>query len=158
VTALEAGALDIVVSGPDGDAMPGRWLRETLGRERLVWVGSDAHQAHEQPLSLVTMQPPCSYRRTGMDALSAAGRSWHQILEANSIQGVQAAVRAGLGVSVVAACDVAEDMQEIDHGLPPLPLTSIIAYRPKAPHPPAERFLTCLREGLADTLLPAEAV
>lgn len=45
--------------------------------------------------------PPCSYRNAAFESLAKAERPWNFALSANSIQGTQSAVAAGLGVSVV---------------------------------------------------------
>jgi DNA-binding transcriptional LysR family regulator len=45
------------------------------------------------------MPPPCSYRQAAFDALTTTGLAWHVSMNANSVQGVQSAVAAGLGIS-----------------------------------------------------------
>ena len=70
-------------------------------------------------------------------------------MEANSINGVQSAVEAGLGVSVIARSAVTDNLQVLDSLYPPLPKTSVCAFsRPDAPELLVDRFLSCLVEGL----------
>ncbi len=92
--ALERGDLDVVIAGPDGGDQG-----LVLQQEPMVWVGFPERAVEkEDPLPLIAMQPPCSYRRMASDALAEDGRPWRLATEANSIQGVQSAVAAGLGI------------------------------------------------------------
>lgn len=96
------------------------------------------------------MPPPCSYRQVAYDCLTAGNFRFRVAMEANSIQGVQSAVAAGLGVSVIAKSAVTENLQVLDNIYPELPQTSIVAYmRPGASQILVDRFLTFLIEGLA---------
>ncbi|MEO1017844.1 MAG: LysR family transcriptional regulator [Pseudomonadota bacterium] len=154
-TGLELGAalaedrLDIVIAGPDagqGGTVGGTVLLE----EPMVWAAAAADDLLEQdgPLSLVVMPPPCSYRQIATDALTRGGRSWRITMEANSIQGIQSAVKARLGISVMARSAVTEGLRIVDVGVPQLPDTAMIAYEAKTAHPLAGRFLSFLEEGL----------
>ena len=140
---LENGELDIVVAGPDFEG------GQILFKEPLVWVGSKTYQPDES-VSLILMPPPCSYRQAAYDCLTAGNFRFRVAMEANSIQGVQSAVAAGLGVSVIAKSAVTENLQILDNIYPELPQTSIVAYtRPGASQILVDRFLTFLIEGLA---------
>ena len=145
IRALDAGELDVVVAGPEGRN------GQVLLREPLAWVGSPDHAPQDgAPVSLVLMPPPCSYRKAAFDALAAVDRPWRATTEANAVQGVQSAIAAGLGISVMARSAVTSDLQILTDGYPPLPETATVAYcRSKTPHPLAERFLSFLEDGLA---------
>ena len=140
---LTEGNLDIVVAGPE----PGKG--QLLLREPLVWVGTKDYQPENSVVSLILMPPPCSYRKAAYDALTTENLRFKLTMEANSIQGVQSAVAAGLGISVMAKSAVTENLQVLDELYPALPQTSIFAYtNPDAPEFLTERFLNFLVEGM----------
>jgi len=102
-------------------------------REVLVWVASprlviDA----EEPLPLVLAPIPDVYRRRAQAALDQAGRAWRVIYTSPSLMGLQAAVRAGLGVTVLPREMVPPGLivlGEAERRLPPLPDTEIVLYQ-----------------------------
>ena len=137
--------LDIVVAGPEGDD------GLILMTEPLVWVGPQYFEPDgvDGSVGLILMQPPCSYRQAAFDALTAAGRAWHVAVNANSIQAVQSAVAAGLGVSVLARSAVNRDLMVISDVFPKLSKTSINAFwHSTKPHPLTKRFVDFLKEEL----------
>ena len=147
--ALERGELDIAVAGPDAAATPPR-QGTVLRTEEMVWVSARDIPWHmEEPVPLVLMRPPCTFRRASLEALSDAAISWRVTTETNSIQAVQAAVRAGLGISTVARTSVTAGMVELGEPLPPLPETAMVAYDAANKHPLSDRLIAFLREGLA---------
>jgi DNA-binding transcriptional LysR family regulator len=120
---FESGALDIVLvkrePGAGGDGM-------RLWREPLVWVASsrDAAQAERLPLALAP--PPCVYRKRATAALDAAGIGWRAVYSCASLAGIHAAVRAGLGLTVLPRGMTPSDLLILDdQGLPHLPDTEI---------------------------------
>ena len=60
---------------------------------------------------LVSFGPRCLYEPWFGAAMETAGRRWHQVVECPSIQGVQAAVEAGLGVAVLNTPNVTTAMR-----------------------------------------------
>ena len=71
-------------------------------RERLVWSCTDRTQLDDdKPVPLVLSPSPCLYRKRAIQALDQAGRRWRIAYTSHSLAGLQAAVRAGLGVTVV---------------------------------------------------------
>jgi DNA-binding transcriptional LysR family regulator len=104
---MKDGQLDVVVAGPEGEK--GLILME----EPLVWVGPEGMlpDFEGEELELILMQPPCSYRKAAFDALAKAELPWNHALSANSIQGTQSAVAAGLGVSVVPKSAVNKELK-----------------------------------------------
>jgi DNA-binding transcriptional LysR family regulator len=144
---MKDGQLDVVVAGPEGKK--GVMLME----EPLVWVGpqNDHLDTRGKKLELILMQPPCSYRKAAFDSLAKAEVSWNLALSANSIQGTQSAVAAGLGISVVPRSAVNKDLKIINKGVPELPATSIQAYSKTVDsHPLIEPFIDFLKEELAE--------
>ncbi|GAB5470261.1 MAG: LysR substrate-binding domain-containing protein [Rhodospirillales bacterium] len=143
--ALDAGLLDVMIAGPDG----GEGGRVLL-HEPMVWISGlrPAPEDSAAPLSLIAMDAPCSYRRMAIDALDQAGLAWRITVEANALNGVQSAVRAGLGVSAIARSAVDESLRVVESGLPTLPATATVAFTAPRPHRLTDRFLAFLEESL----------
>lgn len=89
-------------------------------REQLVWAGLDDGLA--DPVRLVLAPSPCVYRKRALDALDAAGRRWRLAYASPSLAGQLAAVRAGLGASVLPREMVPQGIQLLGaaQGLPDL--------------------------------------
>lgn len=96
---LVAGELDLALikrepgDGPSLAAWP----------ERLVWVGDKRLLQGQQAVPLVLFPQGCIYRKRMIYALESAGRPWRAAYHSQSLAGVQAAVAAGLGVSLLPA-------------------------------------------------------
>lgn len=95
-----AGEFDLVIALHEDSASPGGRLVYT---EPLVWVGSMDHASHLQtPLPLVLAPPPCIYRNRILQSLNQAQRACRIVYLSSSYNGISAAVRAGIGVTVMA--------------------------------------------------------
>ncbi len=70
-------------------------------REPLAWVGDPSLATGDGPLPLVMAPQPCVYRAAALEALERTGRKWRQMLTSPSHAGTIAAVRAGLGLTVL---------------------------------------------------------
>ena len=127
--------------------------REPLGpvdgvrvwREPLVWAASRPDLfAAEGRLPLVVSPHPCVYRKRATAALDRAGRAWRIAYTSTSLAGAQAAVRAGLGVTVLPKAMVPPDFFLIDtaSGAPDLSDTEIALMSAKSLPAPAERLAT----------------
>jgi len=94
---LKAGQLDLVYVKQEPDQPDGRVVR----RERLVWVAHKSLQldpgAH---VPLIVYQAPSLSRSAAIRALEDAGRTWRITCNVREINGVLAALRAGIGVAV----------------------------------------------------------
>ena len=138
---LRAGALDLALVkreplGPD--------VGTRVWREPLVWVGADESLPEtDGPLPLVVAPSPCVYRKRAITALEGGGRAWRCAYTSPSLAGQQAALRAGLGITVLPREMVPADLVQLGakHGLPELPDTEIALMRaPTAVPPAAERL------------------
>lgn len=69
-------------------------------REPLVWAGVTGWQS-QKPLSLVLSPQPCIYRSRALAALDRAKIPWRVAYTSPSLAGTLAAVKAGLGVTVL---------------------------------------------------------
>jgi DNA-binding transcriptional LysR family regulator len=116
---VESGHLDVAFLKHAAGEGGGRLVR----REHLVWVAVDgARLKPDAPVPLVVYQAPSISRSLGVEALEAAGMPYRVTCTTQGVNGVIAATRAGLGVSIFARSLVPEDLVELPSsaGLPPL--------------------------------------
>ncbi|WP_448956196.1 LysR substrate-binding domain-containing protein [Labrys neptuniae] len=94
------GELDLVIAlHDDAGSAKGR----LIFTEPLMWITSADHERHAQsPLPLVVAPPPCIYRHRILETLDTLGRPCRISYQSSSYDGISAAVRAGLGVTVMA--------------------------------------------------------
>jgi len=94
------------------------------------------------PLPLIMSEQGCLYRARMIHAAESAGRSWHVAYVSPNMTGIQAAVSAGLGVSILPEVAILPTHRALDHadGFPPITNTEVALVA--APHPsPATRRL-----------------
>jgi DNA-binding transcriptional LysR family regulator len=79
--------------------------------ERLHWVTSKAHPANVKADSVPLGFFPtgCLYRARAIHAIESAGRNWHMAYTSSSLLGIQAAVAAGVGLSVLSEISIRPD-------------------------------------------------
>lgn len=97
---LRRGLLDLVVAmTPDGPA-GGAFM---TWREPLAWIGAaEAVAGAEAPLRVVCYPEGCLYRRAMLTALEREGRRFEIVYTSPSLSGIEAALGARFGVSVLA--------------------------------------------------------
>lgn len=124
-------------AGPDG---AGIW------REPLVWAASPrfAGIAEIATLPLILAPAPDIYRKRALAALDEAGRDWRIVYASPSLAGLHAAVRAGLGVTVLPREMVPPDLSTLEREscrLPGLADAEMVLYAaPGQRSPAAERL------------------
>lgn len=69
--------------------------------EPLEWVGDQTLVQAGKPIPLVLSPQPCVYRASAIKALGAAGLSWRPVFSSTSYAGKNAAVKAGMGITVL---------------------------------------------------------
>lgn len=104
---LERGELDLALvkrGAGEKDAI-------AVWPERVHWVTSKTHPAHttEGSVPLIGFPAGCLYRTRAIHALESAGRSWHMAYTSSGLAGIQAAVAAGLGLSILSEMAIAAD-------------------------------------------------
>ena len=144
---LESGDLDLALvkrepaDGPCLAAWP----------ERLVWVGGAQRPSEGGAVPLVLFPQGCIYRKRAIYALESAGRPWHIAYHSHSLAGVQAAVAAGLGVSLLPAfarLDTHEVLSE-DAGFGPVPPTELaIVGKPRALNAAEQHLVEALKQAI----------
>lgn len=135
---LLANHLDLIFINQQADAGQGRLVR----RDHLVWVGLERAEINpNEPVPLVTYQAPSHSRSVAINALEAQGRRWRVTCITREVNGLLAAVRAGLGVAVLAQSRIPQDMRALTgrYDLPALPdIEMALLANPRATKEPVE--------------------
>ncbi|MCS5728817.1 LysR substrate-binding domain-containing protein [Herbiconiux moechotypicola] len=99
---LKAGHLDLIFIKQIPDAGDPN-LPETgtvVRRDTLVWMAEERTVIEPgDPVPLIAYQAPSISRRLAIDALEAAGRTWRITCNTREVNGMLAAVRAGIGIA-----------------------------------------------------------
>jgi len=79
--------------------------------ERVHWVTSKQHPCNTEmgSVPLIGFPTGCLYRARAIHALESAGRSWHMAYTSSSLAGIQAAVAAGMGLSILSEMAIQAD-------------------------------------------------
>lgn len=96
---FQKGKLDIVLLKRDPERVKGGIK---VWREPLIWAAA-AHYQLKAPIPLVLSPQPCLYRTRALAALDRVRKPWQIAYTSPSLAGTIAAVRAGLGVTVLPA-------------------------------------------------------
>jgi DNA-binding transcriptional LysR family regulator len=99
IDGFHRGEFDVILAKRDPQRVKGG---TKVWREPLVWAAADGYQPEER-LSLVLSPQPCIYRARALAALDRAKRSWYISYTSPSLAGTLAAVKAGLGITVLPA-------------------------------------------------------
>ncbi len=151
IEGIEAGAFDLaVIKQAPGRLHPGA---RPVWREALMWVAAEGARPppRDAPLRLVLSPAPCVYRERTTEALAAVGRGFDIVYTSPSLAGAAAAVRAGLGVTVLPRTLVPPGLAPLPAraGLPALEETVIcLLLRDSAP-PAAEALAHAVEQGIA---------
>lgn len=138
---LRDGTMDLVLVkreplGPDQGVR--------VWREPLVWVAADGGVLERAGAAPLVLAPsPCVYRRRAISALEGAGRAWRCAYTSPSLAGQQAALRAGLGLTVLPRDMAPPDLAILGEaeGLPPLTDAEIALMRSRTTIPVAAERL-----------------
>ena len=124
-------------------------------REPLVWVrGQHERPAESRDVSLVVSPEPCVYRERAIASLQANGRGWRIAYQSTSLAGALAAVRAGLGVTILPRDMVPQGFHVIgeSESMPELPDTEIaLLMRSRQPSQPVRRLFEHIVHALEST-------
>jgi DNA-binding transcriptional LysR family regulator len=81
--------------------------------EPLEWAGDPGLLDASKPIPLVLSPRPCVYRASAIDALENAGKSWRLAFTSPSYAGTLAAVKAGMGFTVLPHTMIPPPLQPI---------------------------------------------
>lgn len=140
---FDAGELDILFA----KRKPGDKRGRVAWRENLVWIGKPGAtiQAGE-PVPLVAYAPPSITRTLAIKALENADRPWRISCSSGSLNGLHAALTAGLGFAAHSRSLLPAGLAPVSQqaGLPPLPEVEFVAIGPGKGNPAADRMLDML--------------
>ena len=79
--------------------------------ERVHWVTSKSHPRHTGTgtVPLIGFPAGCLYRAGAIHALESAGRTWHMAYTSSNLAGIQAAIAAGMGLSILSEIAIQSD-------------------------------------------------
>ncbi|MET8835410.1 LysR family transcriptional regulator [Micromonospora sp. NPDC004540] len=116
--AYDAGRVQLVLDEVPDLPGPPRWTV----RRPLVWAIGQGVDVAADPLPVVLFSNTCAWRTAVLETLDGADRRWRAAFESNSLVGVLAAVRAGLGVAALMPTNLEPAMACHDpDALPTLP-------------------------------------
>ncbi len=123
--------------------------------EPVVWATSASHVAHElDPLPLALFETGCFFRAWALKKLEQQGRAWRIAYTSPSIAGIQAAVSAGLAVTILARSILPAGVRELTpaEGFEKFPNASIALLRAREPgaSPVVDALAGYIAEGFAD--------
>lgn len=104
--AFQKGELDIVLVKRDPESVKGG---TKVWREPLIWAAAEYYQM-KNPIPLILSPQPCIYRARALGALDRMRKPWQIAYTSPSLAGTIAAVKAGLGVTVLPANMVPEGL------------------------------------------------
>ncbi|MGA7072833.1 LysR family transcriptional regulator [Bradyrhizobium sp.] len=104
---LERGDLDLALFKRDAGGKDGI----AVWPERVHWVTSKSHpmQAKTGSVPLIGFPAGCLYRGRAIHALESDGRAWHMAYTSSSLAGIQAAIAAGMGLSILSEMAIQAD-------------------------------------------------
>lgn len=81
--------------------------------EPLEWIGDDSLIQKDKTIPLVLSPKPCVYRAAAIQSIEEAGYNWRLIFSSTSYAGKAAAVKAGMGITVLPRMMTPKDLSLI---------------------------------------------
>ncbi len=131
---------------------------EAILREQLVWLAADPDAVLATPiLPLIVFPPPSLTRTLLMEALERTRQPWRIVCSCQSLSGLTAAARAGMGVLVQPRNLAPSGLRELSpSALPTIEdVEFILVASPGADRNTIAAFTNLVRERLANGLRPA---
>jgi DNA-binding transcriptional LysR family regulator len=142
---LASGHLDLIfVKQTAGESDEGR----RVAGDTMVWIGQEKLQVEPgRPVPLIAYQAPSLSRQLAIAALEASGRTWRITCNTRDVNGVLAAVRAGMGVAVFPFSLIPTDLVKVSDrfSLPVLgDVDYVLVANPAAPREPVEALTSAI--------------
>ena len=143
---LERGDLDLALVKRNAGQKEGI----AVWPERVHWVTSKTH-----PIDLTIGSVPligfptgCLYRARAIHAIESAARTWHMAYTSSSLAGIQAAVAAGLGLSILSEIAIQADHRVLTakEGFAPIDKTEVALVAASGASPATLRLADRLAE------------
>lgn len=109
MSGFRKGEYDMILVKRDPERVKGG---TKVWREPLIWAMADHHQI-KLPISLVLSPQPCIYRARALAALDRSRKAWSISYTSPSLAGTIAAVKAGLGITVLPKDMVPEGLSPV---------------------------------------------
>jgi len=144
--AIERGELDLALYKRDAGESGGiaAWP------ERLHWITSRQHPINfrRDPLPFCMFEQGCLYRNRMIHAAEAAGRAWHMAYTSPSLAGIQAAVSAGIGDSILPEVAILPEHRVLKSkdGFPAITNTEVVLVTAANASPATRRLAELLRD------------
>src|ERR1700730_8862995 len=118
--------------------------------ERVHWVTSKSHPRDTRTGSvpLIGFPTGCLYRAGAIHALESDGRAWHMAYTSSTLAGIQAAVAAGMGLSILSEMAIQADHRVLTakDGFAPIERTEVALVASPAASPATLRLADRLAE------------
>jgi DNA-binding transcriptional LysR family regulator len=137
---VQRGEVDIALV----TRMPGFSGGQVVRQEQLIWAMGEGHDVHRaEPVPLALLPPGNIYRDYAIEGLERAGRKWRIACVSESVGGLQAAVFAGMAVTVLSKSALVHGMRQIGIAeyFPPLPKIDLLLYQASGQSSPAAMAL-----------------
>jgi DNA-binding transcriptional LysR family regulator len=125
---VQRGEVDIALVTRMRDFTGGQVVRQ----EQLIWMMGEKYDIHRaNPVPLALLPPGNVYRDYAIEGLERAGRKWRIACVSESVGGLQAAVFAGMAITVLGKSALVPGMRQIgvNEYFPPLPAVDLLLYR-----------------------------
>jgi DNA-binding transcriptional LysR family regulator len=86
-----------------------------ISSDRLCWVGDKNLIKNGEPIPLVLSPKPCVYRTSAIDALKSRNLKWEVAFSSHSHASIVAAVRAGIGLTILPQKMVPKELTIAQH-------------------------------------------
>lgn len=147
---LERGDIDLALLKRDAGEKGGI----AVWPERVHWVTSRKNpvETKAQSVPLIFFPSGCLYRTRAIHAIEAAGRNWHMAYTSSSLSGIQAAVAAGLGLSILPQIAIQADHRVLTakDGFAPIDKTEVALVASPDASPATLRLADRLAEFCSD--------
>ena len=131
---------------------------EIIGHLEISWIASSSFTPPpQQPLPLAVLGPKCPFRRCAIDRLEAAGVKYRIAANSPSLDGLWAALRAGLGLTARTSFNLPDGLvfDRVLHGLPTLGALPVALHRnPSAKGQAADHMEALLTDILERAFYP----